>query len=56
MLAVMQHKPEIVRLLLDRGAIRIVADSAGRTPLQQAKQEKPARDCSLAGASRSALR
>jgi ankyrin repeat protein len=39
MLAVMQRKPEVVRLLLDRGADPNVADSAGRTPLQQAKQE-----------------
>jgi hypothetical protein len=38
MLAVMQRKLEIVRLLLDRGADPNVADSAGRTPLQRAKQ------------------
>ncbi|HSZ07493.1 MAG TPA: ankyrin repeat domain-containing protein [Steroidobacteraceae bacterium] len=37
MLAVIQNRPEVVRLLLNRGADPNRADSSGRTPLQQAK-------------------
>jgi ankyrin repeat protein len=39
MLAVMQSRVDVVRLLLNRGADPNIADGAGRTPLQQAKQE-----------------
>jgi hypothetical protein len=38
MLAVMQNRPDVARLLLDRGADPNVADNSGHTPLQQAKQ------------------
>jgi hypothetical protein len=40
MLAVMQDRPAVVRLLLARGADPNAADNAGHTPLQKAKQEK----------------
>jgi len=56
MLAVMQRKTEVVRLLLDRGADPNIADSAGRTPLQAGEAEKLSRYCGLAGACGSALR
>jgi len=39
MLAVMQSRLDVVRLLLGRGADPNIADGAGRTPLQRAKQE-----------------
>jgi ankyrin repeat protein len=39
MLAVMQNRPAVVRLLLARGADPNAADNTGHTPLQQAKQE-----------------
>jgi ankyrin repeat protein len=39
MLAVMQGRLDVVRLLLNRGADPSIADGAGRTPLQQAKQQ-----------------
>jgi hypothetical protein len=39
MLAVMQDRLEVVRLLLTRGADPNAADNTGRTPLQRAKQE-----------------
>ena len=39
MLAVMQDRPAVVRLLLARGADPNAADNTGHTPLQQAKQE-----------------
>jgi ankyrin repeat protein len=35
----MQGRLDVVRLLLNRGADPNIADSAGRTPLQQAKQD-----------------
>jgi hypothetical protein len=38
MLAVIQNRPDVVRLLLDRGADPNVADNSGHSPLQQAKQ------------------
>ena len=38
MLAVMQNRPDVARLLLDRGADPNIADNSGHTPLQQAKQ------------------